>query len=57
MIREDHVFINQQSGIYNTVRTHWSLGKDAPLSRPIQRIGRITYQAILGGLHHEYVRN
>ena len=42
---------------YNTTRTHWSLGKDAPLSRPIQRFGRISSQPILGGLHHQYVRN
>lgn len=42
---------------YNTIRTHRSLGKDAPLSRPIQRAGRITSQAILGGLHHQYMRN
>ena len=42
---------------YNATRTHWSLGKDAPLSRPIQRDGRITSRAILGGLHHQYARS
>ena len=26
---------------YNANRTHWSLGKDAPLLRPVQRVGRI----------------
>ena len=36
--------------------THRSLDKDAPLSRPIQRIGRIISQALVGGLHHQYVR-
>ena len=41
---------------YNNIRTHRSLGKDAPAFRPIQRIGNITSQAILGGLHHRYVR-
>jgi len=41
---------------YNNVRTHRSLDKDAPAFRPIQRIGNITSQAILGGLHHRYVR-
>jgi transposase InsO family protein len=42
---------------YNKSRTHWSLSKDAPLFRPIQRDGRIASHAILGGLHHRYIRN
>jgi hypothetical protein len=41
---------------YNDVRTHRSLAKDAPLSRPIQRSGSIRSHAVLGGLHHHYVR-
>jgi transposase InsO family protein len=41
---------------YNKIRTHRSLDKDAPISRPVQRIGNITSHALLGGLHHEYVR-
>jgi transposase InsO family protein len=41
---------------YNTTRTHWSLRKDAPLSRPIQHVGPIASQAIFGVLHHHYVR-
>jgi len=41
---------------YNDIRTHWSLAKDAPVSRPIQRTGNIRSNAILGGLHHHYVR-
>jgi transposase InsO family protein len=41
---------------YNEVRTHRSLDKDAPFSRPVQRTGSITSQALLGGLHHQYVR-
>jgi len=41
---------------YNTIRTHRSLDKDAPVSRPVQRIGSITSSAILGGLHHHYLR-
>jgi len=32
------------------------LDKDAPISRPVQRTGSITSHALLGGLHHEYVR-
>jgi len=34
------------------VRTHLSLGKDAPCTRPIERFGDIIAQPILGGLHH-----
>ena len=41
---------------YNQARTHLSLNKDAPLSRPIQTVGRILPRPILGGLHHHYVR-
>jgi hypothetical protein len=41
---------------YNDVRTHRSLDKDAPLSRPVQRFGRITSHALIGGLHHHYCR-
>ena len=29
---------------------------DAPLSRPVQRIGCITSHVLLGGLHHRYCR-
>jgi transposase InsO family protein len=41
---------------YNDIRTHRSLDKDAPVSRPVQRIGSIKSHMILGGLHHHYVR-
>ena len=41
---------------YNAIRTHRSLDKDAPVSRPVQRTGNINSHAILGGLHHHYVR-
>ena len=41
---------------YNDIRTHRSLDKDAPASRPVQRTGIISSRAILGGLHHHYVR-
>ena len=41
---------------YNNIRTHRSLDKDAPVSRPVQRTGIISSHAILGGLHHHYVR-
>jgi transposase InsO family protein len=41
---------------YNTSRTHCSLDKDAPISRAIQGVGRIVSHALVGGLHHRYVR-
>jgi len=41
---------------YNNVRTHLSLAKDAPLVRPVQRVGFIAATPILSGLHHEYCR-
>ena len=41
---------------YNKIRTHRSLDKDAPAFRPVQRVGAIRSYAILGGLHHYYVR-
>jgi transposase InsO family protein len=41
---------------YNGIRTHRSLNKDAPVSRPVQRIGVINSRSILGGLHHQYAR-
>ena len=36
----------------NDIRTHRSLAKDAPVSRPVHRTGRIKSLPILGGLHH-----
>ena len=44
------------AGYYSKIRTHRSLDKDAPAFRPVQRVGTITSNAILGGLHHHYVR-
>ncbi len=41
---------------YNGFRTHRSLNKDAPVSRPVQRSGVISSHALLGGLHHRYAR-
>jgi hypothetical protein len=40
--------------LYNGVRTHPSLHKDAPIFRPVQRTGVIGSRTILGGLHHRY---
>jgi transposase InsO family protein len=55
---EQHLrrFLKSYASYYNTARTHRSLEKDAPVSRPVQRIGRIVSDALVGGLHHQYVR-
>ena len=42
---------------YNHMRTHISLAKDAPYTRPIERFGDVVAHPILGGLHHRYARN
>jgi transposase InsO family protein len=44
------------AGYYNGVRTHLSQGKDSPGHRPVQRLGQLAAQPILGGLHHQYCR-
>jgi transposase InsO family protein len=41
---------------YNEIRTHRSLDKDSPVSRPIQWTGNVKSHSILGGLHHHYLR-
>ena len=41
---------------YNEIRTHRALNKDAPRSHAGQQVGIIKSYAILGGLHHQYVR-
>ena len=48
--------LRSYSCYYNGIRTHRSLNKDAPISRPVQRTGVINSRAILGGLHHHYAR-
>ena len=41
---------------YNHARTHLSLDKDSPVSRPTVQGGAISRCDHLGGLHHEYQR-
>src|ERR1700752_1342950 len=62
----DHVIVLDEADLrrilrsyaryYNNIRTHRSLHKDAPVSRPVQHIGSIKSHAILGGVHHNYAR-
>ena len=58
VLGEEHLrrILKNYAAYYNDVRTHRSLNKDAPISRPVQRSGIISSRAILGGLHHQYVR-
>jgi putative transposase len=53
-----HRILKSYLEYYERSRTHLSLGKDAPVSRPIQRpgTGRIVEIAQVGGLHHRYER-
>jgi len=48
--------LKSYAAYYNSVRTHRSLHKDAPVSRRVQRTGIVSSHTILGGLHHHYVR-
>ncbi|SRR6266508_1611424 len=48
--------LQEYTRYYNMARTHRSLNKDAPVSRPVQQIGRVVSHALVRGLHHQYVR-
>ncbi len=43
---------------YEHARTHLSLGKDAPLPRPMEppELGNVVQLPHVGGLHHRYER-
>ena len=58
LLGEEHLrrILKSYADYYNGVRTHRSLNKDAPVSRPVQRSGVISSHALLGGLHHRYAR-
>jgi len=46
--------MSMYAGYYNEARTHLSLGKDAPISRSLERFGRTIAETVVGGLHHRY---
>src|SRR5450756_2179751 len=58
VLGEPHLrrILKSYADYYNSVRTHRSLHKDAPISRPIHQTGIIRSHLILGGLHHHYIR-
>src|SRR5262245_56614906 len=45
--------MGRYAAYYNESRIHRSLDKDAPFHRAIERLGVITSQPVLGGLHHQ----
>jgi hypothetical protein len=53
VFNEEHLrcILSKYASYYNEVRTHLSLAKDAPCTRPIERFGDIIAQPILGGLY------
>ena len=55
---EQHLrkILKSYENYYNIARTYHSLDKDAPVSRSVQRIGRIVSYVLVGGLHHQYAR-
>jgi transposase InsO family protein len=55
---EQHLrhLLRSYANYYNQTRTHLSLNKDSPVTRPIETVGHILPVPILGGLHHRYVR-
>ena len=58
VVGEAHLrrILTKYADYYNELRTHRSLGKDAPIHRAIQHVGRIASVSVLGGLHHHYCR-
>ena len=48
--------LTKYAAYYNELRTHRSLGKNAPIHRAIQHVGRIASVPVLSGLHHHYCR-
>jgi transposase InsO family protein len=58
VLGEEHLrrILRAYARYYNDIRMHWSLGKDAPVSRRVQRTAIVRSHAILGGLHHHYGR-
>ena len=48
--------LHRYAAYYNDARTHLALRKDAPNRRPIETLGTLIAEPILGGLHHRYAR-
>jgi transposase InsO family protein len=51
-----HRVMTAYASYYNEARTHLALEKDAPVSRSVERFGRIIAEPMVAGLHHRYAR-
>jgi putative transposase len=60
VLNENHLrqLLRDYLTYYHRCRTHLSLEKDSPESRPVERLdqGRIVETPMVGGLHHRYTR-
>lgn len=58
ILGEDHLrrALRAYGDYYNGCRTHLSLDKDSPFTRPVLWVGQVRSVPHLGGLHHSYVR-
>jgi hypothetical protein len=58
ILGEGHLrrILTKYADYYNELRTHRSLTKDTPLHRIVERLGTVSSQPILGGLHYQYCR-
>jgi putative transposase len=60
VLNEHHLrrILQRYFGYYHRTRTHLSVGKDAPDTRPVQlpAMGTVVEIAEVGGLHHRYER-
>jgi hypothetical protein len=48
--------LRSYTAYYQRSRAHLALGKDAPVERAVQQIGRIAVRPEVGGRHHRYER-
>jgi len=58
VLGESHLrrIVSLYASYYNEARTHLSLAKDAPRGRPIELLGRVIAEPMVGGLHHRNAR-
>jgi len=58
VLNENHLrkLLKEYFHYYNNQRTHLGLGKDSPVSRPVQVIGEIDKIPVANGLHNYYFR-
>lgn len=58
VVNENHLrkLLKEYFLYYNTQCTHLGLGKDAPVSRSVQVVGKIEKIAVANGLHNYYFR-